>query len=224
MPANTKKVKSSKAGKNEGKSARDAITGLHADVNGTRIYSDTVYNENGAPDGDSPQGNALFKNRDERVFAEGGSAKFEFEMSKDAIILTSHVVGEISAGGIAQSSNNYRARYAWLGDFAYKSNGALRSGKIREIVNWSNGTDWNNGSVSEWGSVDRASTPWSIDSILDIFYPSPTPSAFTREYDYNAHYGEGRITGGPRESFFGFESSRYFQESWWDNPFNTNLV
>lgn len=213
-----KKPKKAKTPKGKGGNGRgkDPVTGLYADANGQRITSDVTYSEI-----DSPEGKPFFSGRDRREFTNEGSATFEFEFGRNAIILTHRVIGELSADGFQQASKDYRQRIAWIGSFSYDTNGALRNGSISEVAEWSYGDSWNSTSSHEWSSVDRGKTI-NADSLLSVF--ASTLSFATRVFDYTADYGSGLVIGGPKSDFYKFESSKYFENGWWDNPFATNLI
>ena len=198
------------------KRGRDEVTGLFAEVNGQRIISDVTYSEI-----DSPEGKSFFKGRKNREFTSDGSASFEFELGKDSIIMTHRVIGELSVDGLQQASRDYRQRIAWIGSFIYDKNGALSKASIREVAGWSFGESWNSTSTHEWSSIDKGATINS-DSLLSVY--TSTNSFPNRVFDYIADYGDGLVMGGPKSDFYNFESSKYFEEGWWDNPFAPNLI
>lgn len=220
----SKKTKRSKKGrKSKGfespssKRGRDEVTGLFVEVNGEKIYSDVTYSQT-----ESRQGKALasFWGED-RVFSEGGSALFEVELGKSAITFTLHTIGEVSVDGTRQSSPNYRQRDAFIGEFRYGSSGAFEGGSVREVADWSYGQvgpDKNR--IGEWSSVDQGSV--KVSSIYDLF--TKTKSLEYRPHDYLADYGDNLIEGDPKQNFYNFESSKYFENGWWDNPFDSNLI
>ncbi len=205
-----------KSGGNAGRGGQDPVTGLYADNNGQRIESDKVYSQL-----NDPEAKGFFAARESRVFASGGSAEFEFEMGKTAIILTSRVTGEQSVDGLPQSSKQYQQRVAWIGNFEYDKNGRLKSGIIRELTEWTHGSSWLDDSTHEWSSIDTGSTT-KAQSLLGVF--ASANSFTTRIYDYLADYANNIVIGGPKSEFYNFESSKYFEDGWWNNPFATNLT
>jgi len=218
-----KKAKTPKAPKGRGGSGRgkDAVTGLFSNVNGQRIGTDVTYS-----DISSSEGKAFYESLndmpEERVFSEGGSSMFEIELGKTAVIFTRQVVGEILVDGRRQHSKNYRQRVAWLGDFTYDKNGAFQKASLREVAEWTYGEQWSNGEIFEWGSVDRGNAS-GLTSLMTLFNPSLLMPG--RVYDYASIYSDsGNTQGDPRSAFYNFESSKYFENGWWDNPFSTNLI
>jgi len=202
------------------KGGKDAVTGLFSNVNGQRIGTDVTYSEIS-----SSEGKAFYESLndmpEDRVFSEGGSSMFEIEFGKTAVIFTRQVVGEISVDGLRQSSQNRRQRVAWLGDFTYAKNGAFQKANLREVAEWTYVERWSDGEIYEWGSVDRGNAS-GLTSLMTLFNPSLLMPG--RVYDFWADYGENRIGGDPKQNFYNFESSKYFENGWWDNPFAPNLV
>jgi hypothetical protein len=224
MPKKRKNRNNSRSTRSAGtreRSQRDEVTGLHLSHNGEKIYSDSIYDQI-----NSPQGQALFGSLlgSERVFADGGSALFEIEAGGDAIIINIHTVGEISVDGVPQSSNNYRKRLTYSGDFRYSREGQFIGGAVREIADWSYGTLWADGGVYEWGSIDKSQADIKVDDPAGLWTAATRIMQNTRVFDYLADYGDGLVEGDARETFYNFPVSRFYEGSWWDNPFATNLI
>ncbi len=196
---------------------KDEVTGLFVEVNGEKIYSDVTYSQT-----ESRQGKALasFWGED-RVFSEGGSALFEIELGKSQITFTLRTIGEESVDGTIQASPDYRQRDAFIGEFKYGRSGAFKGGTLSEVADWAYfqvGPDENR--IGEWSSVDQGSA--EVRSIFDLYIKAK--SLDYRPHDYLADYGDNLIEGDPKQNFYNFESSKYFEDGWWDNPFTPNLI
>lgn len=126
--------------------------------------------------------------------------QYEFELGKQAIILT------FTGGG-----ENWK-RYALLGEFKYNKNGRITSAKTREFV------DYTHSPASEWISVfQKAATKSSPYEIFTGFEGNEL-------YNYDSDLEARGLSDTPRSGFSSFDSSKYFEDGWWDNPFATNLI
>lgn len=216
----SKKSSKSKPTKSTGRgSSKDSVTGLYMDVDGTRFYSDTTYDLLNSAEASALKkslgADAFYFNS---VFSEGGSARTEFEFGKNAIVWTIRVVGEISNNGNPQSSNDYTARFAYLGDFKYNNKGALTAGNVKEVADWTRGTAWADGSVDEHGGVSQGnarmgSTVWQL-----------TADKIESAFNYNSYLQESGSQTGSKEGFQSFAGSKYFMGDWWQNAFAPNLL
>jgi hypothetical protein len=218
----SKRNKRSKKGRKGGgfdsssrKRGRDEVTGLFVEVNGEKLYSDRTY------DLLNSQAGKVFGFADTvEEIAEGGGSFIELELSADAIAMTIHSRGIKWKGRPAEDeAATYKSttRWALLGDFEFGRDGALNSGAVRESANWSYFT-WND-RIGEYSSVDKGA-PIQEEGI-ELF------QAWTeheRVFDYLADYGDNLIEGDPKQNFYNFESSKYFENGWWDTPFATNLI
>lgn len=216
----SKKSSKSKPTKSTGRgSSKDSVTGLYMDVDGTRFYSDTTYDLL-----NSAEASALKKSLGANsfnfnsIFVEGGSAKMEFEFDKNVVIWTIRVVGELSNNGAPQSSNDYTARYAYLGSFDYQKQGKLVKGNIKEVAQWTRGTQWSDDSLIDRGSVDQGSATMG-SRVWQL-----TPSNSQRVFDYDSLLEEEGGSHMPREGFQSFAGSKYFTGDWWQDPFAPNLI
>jgi len=197
------------------KQGRDEVTGLFVEVNGEKLYSDRTY------DLLNSQAGKVFGFADgAEEITEGGGSFIELELSSDAIAMTIHSRGIKWKGRPAEedaATSKSTTRWALLGNFEFSKNGALNSGAVRESANWSYFT-WNN-RVGEYSSVDKGA-PIQEEGI-ELF---GAWREHERVFDYLADYGDNLIEGDPKQNFYNFESSKYFENGWWDNPFATNLI
>jgi len=217
MSKKSSKSKPTKSGAQ--RSTKDSVTGLYMDVDGTRFYSDTTYDLLNSAEATALKkglgADAFYFNS---VFVEGGSAKTEFEFDKNVVIWTIRVVGEISNNGAPQSSNDYTTRYAYLGSFDYQKSGKLVKGNIKEVAQWTRGTQWSDDSLIDRGSVDQGSATMG-SRVWQL-----TPGNTERVFDYNSFIEEEGGSQTPREVFQSFAGSKYFMGTWWQDPFSPNLI
>jgi len=216
----SKKSSKRKPTKSTGRgSSKDSVTGLYMDVDGARFHSDTTYDLLNSAEAtalkNSLGADTFYFNS---VFAEGGSARTEFEFGKNAIVWTIQVVGEISNNGNPQSSNDYTSRVAYLGDFEYNNKGALTKGNIREVAQWTRGTQWSDSTVIDRGSVDQGnasmgSRVWQL-----------TAGNTDRVFNYDTYIQENGASTNSKEGFQSFAGSKYFIGAWWHDPFGPNLI
>jgi hypothetical protein len=199
---------------------RDEMTGLYIEFAGEKLYSDRQYDLLN-PDAANPVtrlGAAIYgTSADEIEFAEsGGGAQIEFELSDNAIAMTVHSYG-VKWPERDSFTDKASLRWALVGDFDFDTNGSLESGAVSESASWTYFT-WDN-RVGEYSSIDKGNPIKA--SGYDLF---GVWQQHERVFDYLADYGDNLIEGGPKGNFYNFESSKYFQGSWWDNPFATNLI
>lgn len=126
--------------------------------------------------------------------------QYEFEFGKDAIALT-------FTGG----SENWK-RYTLMGEFKYDKKGKMTSAKTWEFA------DWTHSPTSEWITVFQKATTKS--SPYEIF----TGFEGNELYNYDSNLETRGLSDTPRSGFNSFDSSKYFENGWWDNPFATNLI
>ncbi len=208
----SKKSKKAKSPKGRGRGAKgDSISGLYMELDETRFDSDKTYSLI-----ESAQANAL-KERGGRdyIVENGGSANIEFEFGNNSIIRTIRVVGETANG-----SNDYSVRLAFLGNFEYAKTGKLLGGKVNELTCWTYGTHWTGDSVIDWGTIDKANALMG-STIWDL---SPYPDTSDRVYEYDRYNLDNGYPSSRRDDFQDFASSRFFADSWWQDPFAPNLI
>ena len=128
--------------------------------------------------------------------------QYEFEFGREAITLT-------FTGG----ADNWK-RYTLLGEFNYDKKGKILSAKTREFA------DWTHSPTSEWRLVfQRQQTTTSPYEIFTGF-----EGAAEFDYDKTLEEDPTLATGTNPDDFFKYQSSNYYNDSWWDNPFATNLI
>ena len=223
MPKRTKGRNSTR--KNKGfdnpsrKPSADRITGLFIDINGEKMYSDRTYDIINSPGGRAFAAYAGIPAGNEIQFGEGGGGEFvEVELGRKVIAMTVNTYGIKSDGDSTMTSKKSSTRLAVLGDFKYGKNGLLQSGEVTESANWSHFTLWDDG-IGEYSSVDKGAPIQEKGIMLFQAWRE-----HERVFDYLADYGDNLIEGDPKQNFYNFESSKYFENGWWDNPFATNLI
>jgi hypothetical protein len=217
MPKKTKRTNQSRRGNGfdspAGKNRRDKITGFYVDVNGERLYSDKAYDMLSSPEGKAIA-SLFWENPDGvELAAGGGGASIELELGTNSIAMTTHTFG-IKVPPASNFVDNASTRWIFLGDFDYSDKNLLKSGRVKEVANWSHSTE------GEYSSVDKSSpiTAGGFISILQIWRQQQ------RVFDNLTFYNDGYTEGDPKDNFYNFESSKYFESGWWNNPFNTNLI
>jgi len=217
MAKKSKKPKTPKTpkGRRGNGGGKDSVTGLYMDLEGTLFQTDVTYDFL-----NSKQALAL-KNRfganyqaDDGRFDAGGSYKGEYELGRDVIINTNQHA--YTKEGIETFQ-----RIAYIGTFKYSKTGALISGTITEVAEWTYARSLTTGKAEyEWGSVDK--TQMSIgQNIWDL---RGSPNSYTRIYDYDSRAEENNISSDTREGFAAYSSSKFHEANWWNNPFTPNLI
>jgi len=188
------------------KGGKDQITGFNAEIWGNKFYSDKVYDmkEMGLADTDA--------------YSKDGGAYVEYELGRNAIAMTMYQKGALDRDGVTNLSSESTVRLVFTGDFAYNKDGALKSGYVRETASWSYSKQ-KEGGIFEYSSVDTTSNA-AADSLYAI---TQTWESGEKVFD-NITYPNNTFEGNPKSDFYNFESSKYFEDGWWDNPFDTNLI
>jgi len=217
MAKKSKKPKTPKTpkGRRGNGGGKDSVTGLYMDLEGTLFQTDVTYDFL-----NSKQALAL-KNRfganyqaDDGRFDAGGSYKGEYELGRDVIINTNQHA--YTKEGIETFQ-----RIAYIGTFKYSKTGALISGTITEVAEWTYARSLTTGKAEyEWGSVDRHKC--QLDKIFGIY--AVAPNSYTRIYDYDSRAEENNISSDTREGFAAYSSSKFHEANWWNNPFTPNLI
>jgi hypothetical protein len=205
MARRTRKPKSTKPSRSSGKK-KDPVTGLSAEIFGKTVYSDKVYDTTEL---------GWTKASD---FSEGGGSYVEYELGRNAITITLHGKGYLDKDEIINLSKESTARFAYLGSFSYNKKGFLLSGYVREAAGWSY-SKIKDGGIFEYSDVDMTNYI-AVDNLHDI---TQAWESGQRIFS-NITYSDGSFEGDKKDSFYNFESSGYFENGWWDNPFSTNLI
>ena len=191
------------------KRGRDEVTGLNAEIWGKKVYSDKVYDM------------AEYGPLSEEIYDDGGGElSFEYELGRNAIAYTVKTSRVAQIDGQPISFEESRSRWVFAGEFTYDKKGRFKSGTVTEVTNWtSNKRDRVGGWSFEYGSIDRgaAVTAKSLTEVTQAFEKN-----MERVYDHSNLNND--IAGDAKSDFYNFESSKYFENGWWDNPFAPNLI
>jgi hypothetical protein len=199
--------KTSRPKARSGKGGKDPVTGLNAEIWGKKVYSDKVYDMTEL---------GLAK---DVIYEDGkGILSCEYEFGENAIALTVHTKGVLSVNGIPMSAKQNTSRYVYLGSFEYDGKKSLRSAVVSETAGWSH-SYLREGGIGEYGDVDMSS-PIGASTLLEV---TEVWQKQQRVFDYLASPGtppEGNI----KSDFQKYQSSKYYENGWQDNPFATNLI
>lgn len=206
------------------KSNKDSITGI-ALGKGLTLRSDTIYTDK------SPEVVALLGERNS-TYADGGGTQWEFEFSSSAIAYTMVTQGELTRNGVAASKSDYSSRAVSIGKFKGDKKGFLKSGTISETSEWTHHTAFE-------GSETRGASPAS-ENIITYQSTSIFSSQTVKGNPSSIFYGI--VAGSPvywhmsdiqpelagdfdiRSDFAEYQTSNYFAEGWWQDPFAPNLI
>ena len=203
---------------------KDTITGMRIG-NGMTIFSDKTYTH------DSPEIVKLVGKSDATYSPDGGT-EWEFEFSKKAIIISSKTTNQLTIRGLEATTSNWSRRTVGIGKFKAGKDGMLKKVTIKESSDW-------NWFPEKLPTFTNGGTPAS-DLIMGFrnkhkftaqeieIYPFSIVKALTADpasYDYMSNiqpslayqydtFGEFKL----------LKSSKYFENGWWDNPIDTNLI
>jgi len=203
---------------------RDSITGMRIG-NGLTILSDKTYAH------DSPEIEKLVGKSDATYSPDGGT-EWEFEFSKKAIIISSKTTNQLTIRGQEQATPNWSRRTVGTGKFKAGKDGMLKKATIKESCDW-------NWSPADPPTTTNAGGPAS-DRIMGFrkkskftaekieIYPIGIVMALTAapaSYEYNSRIQASLASEyNTFDEFESLKSSKYFENGWWDNPIETNLI
>ena len=206
------------------KSKKDSITGI-ALGKGLTLRSDKIYTDK------SPEVVALLGERNS-TYTEGGGTQWEFEFGRDAIAYTMVTQGELTRDGVAASKPNYSSRAVSSGKFKGDKKGFLKSGVISETSEWTHHPAFE-------GSETTGASPTS-ENIITYQSTSRFTSQTVKGNPSSIFYG--MVAGSPvywhmsdiqpelagdfdsRSDFARYQTSNFFPEGWWQDPFTPNLI
>ena len=203
---------------------RDSITGMRIG-NGLTIFSDKTYAH------DSPEIEKLV-GESEATYSPDGGTEWEFEFSKKAIIISSKTTNQLTIRGQEQTTPNWSRRTVGTGKFKAGKDGMLKKATIKESCDW-------NWSPADPPTTTNAGGPAS-DTIMGFrnkskftsekieIYPMSIVIALTAapaSYEYDSRIQASLASQyNTFDEFKSLKSSKYFENGWWDNPIETNLI
>ena len=203
---------------------KDSITGMRIG-NGLTILSDKTYAH------DSPEIEKLVSESDATYSPDGGT-EWEFEFSKKAIIISSKTTNQLTIQGQEQTTPNWSRRTVGIGKFKADKNGMLKKATIKESSDW----NWH---PEKLPTTTHGGSPAS-DLIMGFknkskltaqkieIYPIGIVIALTAapaSYEYDSMIDASLASQyNTFDEFKSLKSSKYFENGWWDNPIETNLI
>lgn len=203
---------------------KDSITGMRIG-NGLTIFSDKTYAHN------SPEIEKLVGKSDATYSSDGGT-EWEFEFSKKAIIISSKTTNQLTTRGQDTTSPNWSRRTVGIGKFKAGKDGMLKKATIQESSDWSWSpakpptTTNTGGPASDRIMGFRNKSKFTAEKIE--IYPIGIVIALTAapaSYEYDSMIQASLASQyNTFDEFKSLKSSKYFENGWWDNPIETNLI
>jgi len=203
---------------------RDSITGMRVG-NGLTIFSDKIYTH------DSPEIVRLIGEFD-GTFSSGGGIEWEFEFSKKAVIISSKTTGQLTHQGVKTSTPDWSQRIVGVGKFKAGKDGILKKGTIKESSDWtwspatppttkSAGGPASDNIIGYKNKTKFAAKEIKINPAKIFYALSKPPEIYSYDSDIQPSLAHQYNTF---DEFKSLKSSKYYENGWWGNPIETNLI